>query len=255
MLSESTPAEEVERIWRDYFVFTVVRNPYQRALSLYKFLVGRMRAEDPACGEPVTWDGFCADPLSLGQYCQQAPQCCARSQQFYYQHARTQVRCMLAAPAGGGPGGVPAGWAVDYIARTEQLDDDMADIFAEIDRRRPPGTPAIAGGLGQGRPKRLNVEPACGDGGSRRQPAMKTVPKTNVTYLAAVPREQYCDTEQYFTGGHAACLRAVEQNYRDDLNWLWGGALASNASAGGSRSSSSAGGGPHRRRLLPAPGT
>lgn len=35
-LSGDTPPYEVERLFREYFVFTLVRNPYTRALSSYK---------------------------------------------------------------------------------------------------------------------------------------------------------------------------------------------------------------------------
>ena len=34
--------EELTAIWNDYFVFTVVRNPYDRMLSSYKFLLRKV---------------------------------------------------------------------------------------------------------------------------------------------------------------------------------------------------------------------
>lgn len=35
-------AEEVARMWQEYFVFSVVRNPYQRMLSSYKYLLRKV---------------------------------------------------------------------------------------------------------------------------------------------------------------------------------------------------------------------
>ena len=40
--------DDARAMWRDYFVFTAVRNPWERAVSIYKFLVGKTKGH-PHC--------------------------------------------------------------------------------------------------------------------------------------------------------------------------------------------------------------
>lgn len=47
-----------------------------------------------------------------------------------------------AAAAGSGPR-----WALDYIGRMEHMAEDLEEILQEIDRRRDPSMPALAGGM------------------------------------------------------------------------------------------------------------
>ncbi len=60
---------QVERIWREYLVFAFTRSPFTRALSTYKFLARKVRAEDPGACLRYTWDSYCLDPMSLGRLC------------------------------------------------------------------------------------------------------------------------------------------------------------------------------------------
>lgn len=86
-----------------------------------------------ACAPPlpqVSWDAFCAFPPSMGLACAHRPECCAMGEGFAYLHLNSQARCMTT--AGGS-------LAVDHVFRSETLDDDMAALFAQINRRRPTG--------------------------------------------------------------------------------------------------------------------
>lgn len=51
-----------------------------------------------------------------------------------WDHIQPQADCMLA--AGGG-------WAVDFVGRTEHIDDDLAALLRELERRRPAGAPPV----------------------------------------------------------------------------------------------------------------
>ena len=51
-LSKLAPAE-VEALWRDYFVFTVTRDPLDRAVSQYSFLIRSNLADPPGCRAAV----------------------------------------------------------------------------------------------------------------------------------------------------------------------------------------------------------
>jgi hypothetical protein len=42
LAAQGLSPEEIHRLWQEYFVFTVVRNPYQRMLSSYKYLLRKV---------------------------------------------------------------------------------------------------------------------------------------------------------------------------------------------------------------------
>jgi hypothetical protein len=127
-------ASEVEQMWRDYTAFTFTRNVWDRAISQYQYLVHFLRGNGTAekGGETlncprVTWDDFCGDPLALGAPCRAEPRCCSKLWTHQDWHMRQQTSC-FATDAGG--------WAVDFIGRLEHFDDDLRELFAEVNRRR-----------------------------------------------------------------------------------------------------------------------
>lgn len=54
LTTSELPPEELGRIWREYFVFTTVRNPFQRMLSSYKYLLRKVRW---GLGQGWAWAG------------------------------------------------------------------------------------------------------------------------------------------------------------------------------------------------------
>ena len=47
------PCSQVAAVWKDYFVFTVTRDPLSRAVSQYYFLLHSNLAGPPGCREAV----------------------------------------------------------------------------------------------------------------------------------------------------------------------------------------------------------
>ena len=52
--------EEFESMWREYFVFTVVRNPLARAISSYTYMAARIHRNESNCPQvsAVVQQGF-----------------------------------------------------------------------------------------------------------------------------------------------------------------------------------------------------
>eukprot|EP00892_Ulva_mutabilis_P011502 jgi/Ulvmu1/8724/UM047_0065.1 len=126
--------------WESYFVFTVVRNPWTRALSAYSmfnrgFLYKRSPQEPLAppkkhCGLPFL--NYSADVWAMRDICA-SDNCCAfirRVQRwvpnFVDAHVSDHGHCMFL------PGGEPL---VDYIGTSEDFAASWADILGEINRR------------------------------------------------------------------------------------------------------------------------
>ena len=73
MLRLMNPAELYQQtgatasdVWRDYFVFTTSRNPWDRAASGYDYLLSRWHSHNGSCSHP-TFEQFAADPTVLGK--------------------------------------------------------------------------------------------------------------------------------------------------------------------------------------------
>lgn len=65
--------EQYEALYRDYFVFTVVRNPWTRAVSSYRMLA---RYTSNTCADIVGgWNRVCADLNHLGRLHNRHPEC------------------------------------------------------------------------------------------------------------------------------------------------------------------------------------
>ncbi len=54
---------------------------------------------------------------------------------FVWDHIQPQADCMRAADGG---------WAVDFIGRTEHIDEDLAAVLAELEKRRPTDAPLVS---------------------------------------------------------------------------------------------------------------
>ncbi|KAL4457551.1 hypothetical protein ABPG75_012416 [Micractinium tetrahymenae] len=180
--------KELEDFWRSYFVVTFVRNSYQRAVSSYRMM---MRNFSPAGSASYGWNDFCADPAGFADVCVSDRLCAKKGADFVWDHIQPQADCMLA--AGGG-------WAVDFIRRTEHIDEDLAALLEELELRRPTDAPPV-------RPLEKRLENVNGRGCNEAERG-KGKP---------MAREQYCDPADYFTGQHAACFAGVQQQYSQNV--------------------------------------
>lgn len=66
--------EGLRALWRDYFVVTFVRNPYQRAVSSYRMMMRQLAPGGQAAGA-YSWNRFCADPTGFANVCEADPVC------------------------------------------------------------------------------------------------------------------------------------------------------------------------------------
>lgn len=67
-LPQVNGTDALEALWRDYFVVTFVRNPYQRAVSSYRMMARQLAAEGPVA-PAYSWGAFCADPTGFADQC------------------------------------------------------------------------------------------------------------------------------------------------------------------------------------------
>ncbi|EFN52333.1 hypothetical protein CHLNCDRAFT_139143 [Chlorella variabilis] len=197
---QNMTGRELNKLWKDYFVVSFVRNPFQRAVSMYRMFMREVElggTED----RTYTWNQFCADPAGFGAKCEADEKCKTRGGQSYtFTHMQPQMDCMVT--EGGG-------WAVDFIGRVEHMDEDLQAVLDELERRREADVPPVRpleNGL------RHYNERGCNHS------------KEELERLAALgkpmAKEQYCEPEQYYEGQHAACLRAIPHHYASDVHML-----------------------------------
>ena len=150
-----------DEIWKDYFVFTFVRNPWTRAASsfnmmndtyLFKSIVGA--AGDPSqCN--MQFQEFARNPASIKINCM-AHRCCPRVGSdwvpwFADQHVNDQSGCVFS----------PAGESmVDYIGTSETVVSDWIDVVRAINALR--GTDFVASIPGNPNGKGQRVQHRCG---------------------------------------------------------------------------------------------
>ena len=53
-----------------------------------------------------------------------------------FDHIQPQLGCIQAGGSGSSGGGGGGGWAVDFIGRTEHIDEDLGAVLQELERRR-----------------------------------------------------------------------------------------------------------------------
>ncbi|GMH43386.1 hypothetical protein BSKO_11308 [Bryopsis sp. KO-2023] len=113
--------------WKDYFVFSVVRNPFSRFASAYEFSNKRMPEK---CKKP-SFEESCSNPYSHVASCER---CCPQEVYFHAAHFSNQSTCLFTQD------GRPA---VDFLGHTERLTDDLETILNEINNRKPSGLPEL----------------------------------------------------------------------------------------------------------------
>lgn len=116
---ERLELEDAKAWWKEYFVFSVIRNPYSRFASGYGFI----NRSIPKKSQP-RFDEVCRDPFLQSENCVK-DKSCTRSVHNVH-HIQTQGSCLFS---------MEGGMAVDYIGLTETLDDDYQIIATEINKR------------------------------------------------------------------------------------------------------------------------
>jgi hypothetical protein len=129
----NTP-QQIASIWKDYFFFGFVRNPWARAYSLYKDMTATnhfLHKHGPRC--QLEWGRFCKEPFAefdrlYGSGCSHKPP------HYAYWHMMDQYHCMI----------TPTGdWAVDFLGRVEKGNEDWRVVVDEMNKRRLPGVPEV----------------------------------------------------------------------------------------------------------------
>lgn len=126
--------QQIASIWKDYFFFGFIRNPWARAYSLYKDMTGTnhfLHKHGPRC--QLEWGKFCRDPFA--EFDRLYGGGCSHKQPHYaYWHMMDQYHCMI----------TPTGeWAVDFLGRVERGNEDWKVVVQEMNKRRLPGVPEV----------------------------------------------------------------------------------------------------------------
>eukprot|EP01026_Neomeris_dumetosa_P080269 TRINITY_DN8861_c0_g1_i5.p1 TRINITY_DN8861_c0_g1~~TRINITY_DN8861_c0_g1_i5.p1 ORF type:complete len:362 (-),score=40.76 TRINITY_DN8861_c0_g1_i5:1106-2191(-) len=127
--------EEARKSWQDYFVFTVVRNPWVRALETYKMLqrTGFLNESDLSCY--TKRENFCKHPQNVVKVCTERPKCCEQHVDNVGVLLHRQSSCLH---------NFEGKLTIDFIARAEHLEDDLNVAIDHINEKyRLPTTPKL----------------------------------------------------------------------------------------------------------------
>eukprot|EP00775_Hariotina_reticulata_P005406 gene5406-5639_t len=213
--------DSIKHIWQDYFFFGFVRNPWNRAYSLYKDIMRTNHFKlkhGPACS--LDWDQFCHNPF--GEWDRIHNKNCTRVEDHYaYWHMMDQYHCMV----------TPTGdWAVDFLGRVEAGDEDWRVVVEEMNRRRRPGVPEVPvssyGHLhavkpGQRPPqlskRSMKVDDVTGKTIKRLLGVDGDRKAEDEPQLSASSHNSCEDADGPYCGAHAHCIDAVSQWYACDI--------------------------------------
>eukprot|EP01025_Chloroclados_australasicus_P043452 TRINITY_DN4650_c1_g2_i1.p1 TRINITY_DN4650_c1_g2~~TRINITY_DN4650_c1_g2_i1.p1 ORF type:complete len:358 (-),score=22.14 TRINITY_DN4650_c1_g2_i1:3794-4867(-) len=133
--------DEAEHCWKNYFVFTIVRNPWVRAIRTFQMLQ-RTEFLDVTNSKCFTQrEHFCQHPFRLMQKCLELPECCKQQSDNVFVQLHRQSNCLRNSNGQA---------VIDYIARAEHLEEDLnaaIDIINEKYREEAmPKLPKLARG-------------------------------------------------------------------------------------------------------------
>ncbi|WIA40578.1 hypothetical protein OEZ86_013919 [Tetradesmus obliquus] len=204
--------DEVKALWSDYFVFGFVRNPWDRAYSLYKDIVGTnhfIHKHGPRCS--LAWGSFCRDPF--GEFDRLVDTGCGHVEHHYgYWHMMDQYHCMVTSTGE---------WAVDFLGRVEHGDEDWKVVVNEMNARRLPGVPEVQyssyGHVHKVEPGQKPPEPKKKQH-TRPPPSLRMSARRSLRY---VPFGQAAggaceDPDGPYCGANEHCIDAVSQWYACD---------------------------------------
>lgn len=123
-------AEQIEKWWKEYFVFAVVRNPFTRFSSAHEYISPMLPSK---CDSPV-FSETCKDIYLQSKTCWRQ-HCCPNSTAIHHiRHIADQSSCMLTRDLS---------FAVDFIGEMENLDTDLQVILDTINNRKDPSLPLL----------------------------------------------------------------------------------------------------------------
>ena len=132
MWRQSITTEDAVKYWREYFVFGVMRNPYDRFASAFEYI--RASASSGACEKEIqklSFENVCQDPYLHTLHCALGQCWCST---HHFRHFMPQTPCLLTESL------LPA---VDYLADISTLDADLEWILENINARRDKSLPAL----------------------------------------------------------------------------------------------------------------
>jgi len=127
---------ELKKYWDSYFVFTVVRNPFTRAISSFNHI--NTFSHQPKCNE--TFKTFAQAPSKYAAKCLLEKDCCKKSYGWVLEHLELQSPCIIAHKDDHKK---KYKLAVDYVAHLESIDQDFPDIIRQMNARRVEGAEYI----------------------------------------------------------------------------------------------------------------
>eukprot|EP00210_Caulerpa_lentillifera_P004372 g4170.t1 len=121
---------QVIKWWKEYFVFSIIRNPYTRFASGEQYIAPKVK---DLCNKTFSFSEVCRSPYEHTHYCLNN-ECCSRDVEHHFLHMAPQSQCLF---------DTNLNPVVDYFGDTETLEEDTHTIVSEINRRRDPSLPPL----------------------------------------------------------------------------------------------------------------
>lgn len=153
-----------QELWSDYTVFTLARNPYDRAGSAYDYLLARRKSDAGTCRSP-TFASFCARPYALGM--QDTVFGCNEPIHDFY-HVEPQFRCLT------DDAGQPV---MDFVIRVANIAEDFKSLTELINAKRERGLPAMDATVGWAQKGPLTDESEVSEGDKAAAPLSRHLGK------------------------------------------------------------------------------
>lgn len=114
--------EEIQKLWKEYVVFSFARNPYTRFASSYKYIDGFLKGR---CERP-TFNQVCKNTFLQADSVRKSNCGPEYTMWHHLHHMMEQSSCLFTRD------GKPV---VDFLGRTEHLTEDYQTIAREVNRR------------------------------------------------------------------------------------------------------------------------
>lgn len=123
---------ELKHQWMEYFVFGVIRNPFDRFASAYEYIKGMSSVN--GCDKEsrhVSFSKACKDPYIFSTMCSMTKCWC---KEHHFRHFMPQAPCLLTGSL------LPA---IDFLADVVTMEEDLETILSVINERRNADLPPL----------------------------------------------------------------------------------------------------------------